>query len=104
MAALNRNAVKLALPALFEAMADPKWQTKQAATVFLGHLATAAPEQISVSARLAGCVGLAGSKNSLGRRPTAPVSDGARRLGWASPPTPSTTATARSTCPRLCLW
>lgn len=48
MAALNRNAVKLALPALFEAMADPKWQTKQAATLFLGHLASSAPEQISV--------------------------------------------------------
>ena len=49
MTALNRNAVKLALPALFEAMADPKWQTKEAATKFLGYLATAAPEQISVS-------------------------------------------------------
>ncbi|KAL4452291.1 hypothetical protein ABPG75_007953 [Micractinium tetrahymenae] len=46
--ALNRNAVKLALPALFEAMADPKWQTKEAATKFLGHLAAASPEQISV--------------------------------------------------------
>lgn len=30
-------------------MADPKWQTKEAATKFLGHLATAAPEAISVS-------------------------------------------------------
>ena len=48
MAALNRNAVKLALPALFEAMADPKWQTKEAATRFLGFLANASPEQISV--------------------------------------------------------
>lgn len=48
MAALNRNAVKLALPALFEAMADPKWQTKQVATNLLGHLADASPEQISV--------------------------------------------------------
>lgn len=50
MAALNRNAVKLALPALFEAMADPKWQTKQVATNLLGHLADASPEQISVRA------------------------------------------------------
>ena len=48
MGALNRNAVKLALPALFEAMADPKWQTKEAATKFLGHLAAAFPEAISV--------------------------------------------------------
>lgn len=48
MTALNRNAVKLALPALFEAMTDPKWQTKEAATKFLGHLASASPEQISV--------------------------------------------------------
>ncbi|PSC72325.1 elongation factor 3 [Micractinium conductrix] len=48
MSTLNRNAVKLALPALFEAMADPKWQTKEAATKFLGHLASASPEQISV--------------------------------------------------------
>lgn len=48
MTALNRNAVKLALPGLFEAMSDPKWQTKEAATKFLGHLAAASPEQISV--------------------------------------------------------
>jgi elongation factor 3 len=48
MSALNRNAVKLALPALFEGMSDPKWQTKEAATKFLGHLAAAAPEQVSV--------------------------------------------------------
>jgi elongation factor 3 len=30
-------------------MGDPKWQTKEAATKFLGHLATSSPEQISVS-------------------------------------------------------
>jgi len=48
MSALNRNAVKLALPALFEACEDPKWQTKEAATKFLGHLASASAEQISV--------------------------------------------------------
>jgi elongation factor 3 len=45
---LNRNAVKLALPILFEAMADPKWQTKEAALRMLGHLATVSPERVSI--------------------------------------------------------
>lgn len=48
VASLNRNAVGMALPMLFEAMADPKWQTKESAAALLGKMATAFPEQISV--------------------------------------------------------
>ena len=49
IANLNPNAVKLVLPALFEAMVNPKWQTKLGSLVMLGELATTAPEQVSIS-------------------------------------------------------
>ena len=97
MAALNRNAVKLALPALFEAMADPKWQTKEAATRFLGFLATASPEQISVSAQVLLSGWLPGCTLEAPARPRVPACALTHPL-----PAPCPCPLRRSTCPRLC--
>ena len=115
MAALNRNAVKLALPALFEAMADPKWQTKQVATNLLGHLADASPEQISVSLRPLPCTGWGRRRGAVHAAPACsappPAFPGPRALPAPSPTRafprllapPLTPAAATPPCPQVYL-